>query len=55
MFDLRLPSGLFFSLVGALLVAMGLTEGGVNLYAGITMFVFGTFLLLLAWRKSRLK
>ncbi len=52
MFDLRLPSGLFFAIVGALLIAMGLARRDVNLYAGLAMFVFGAVLLLLAWRKS---
>jgi hypothetical protein len=52
MFDLRLPSGLFFAIVGALLVVMGAKDGNVNLYAGLAMFFFGAVLLLLAWRKA---
>jgi hypothetical protein len=61
MFDLRLPSGIFFAITGAVLVFMGLTmpdlrapmtTANVDLYAGLAMFVFGAALLLLAWRKS---
>jgi len=60
MFDLRLPSGIFFAIIGAALIVMGLTMPGlrapmtsanVDLYAGLAMFVFGAGLLLLAWRK----
>jgi hypothetical protein len=59
MLDLRLPSGLFFVLTGAMLTGMGLLDAGnraplqqanVNLDAGLVMLVFGGFLLLLAWR-----
>ena len=61
MFDLRLPSGIFFAIIGAVLIFMGLTISGlrapmttanVDLYAGLAMFIFGAALLLLAWRKS---
>jgi hypothetical protein len=57
--DLRVPSGWFFSLLGLILLRMGifkpetraaLTTENVNLYAGACMLVFGLFLLLLAWR-----
>jgi uncharacterized membrane protein HdeD (DUF308 family) len=57
--DLRVPSGWFFSLLGLILLGMGvfapethaaLTTENVNLYAGACMLVFGLFLLLLAWR-----
>lgn len=60
MLDLRVPSGLFFVLTGAMLTAMGLLDAGnraplqdtdVNLTAGVVMLVFGGFLLLLARRK----
>jgi uncharacterized membrane protein len=60
MFDLRLPSGIFFAIIGALLIFMGLTmtdlqapmtTANVDLYAGLAMFVFGAVLLLLASRK----
>ncbi len=61
MWDLRLPSGVFFSLLGLILCGMGLLAPGtrapmadssVNLYVGIVMLVFGGTLLLLA-RRSR--
>jgi hypothetical protein len=59
--DLRIPSGLFFTLLGLILIVMGLfspgvgaplTDVNVNLYAGITMLVFGAVLLLLARRAA---
>ena len=59
MLDLRLPSGLFFALLGVILVAYSflapdnrapLTEVNVNLYCGIFMVAFGGFLLALARR-----
>jgi hypothetical protein len=59
--DLRLPSGLFFTLLGLILVGMGvlapetraaLTEANVNLYSGLAMLVFGIFMLALAHRAS---
>ena len=62
MLDLRLPTGSFFALAGAILLAMGilspdshaaLTDANVNLYCGLFMLVFGGFLLLLAWGGSR--
>ncbi len=62
MLDLRLPSGLFFALVGIILVALGifdsglrapLTQANVNLYTGLFMLAFGLFLLALARRASR--
>jgi hypothetical protein len=61
MLDLRLPSGLFFTLLGLILVGMGvfapetraaLTEANVNLYSGLAMLVFGLFLLLMAKRAT---
>ena len=57
MFDLRIPTGLFFGIVGLILVAMGilapgerasLTEANVNLYCGLIMLVFGAGMLALA-------
>ena len=57
MLDLRVPSGWFFTLLGVILVVMGLispdaraplTDFNVNLYSGIAMLVFGVFLLLMA-------
>ena len=62
MLDLRLPSGLFFTILGVILVGMGilapdlrapLTDINVNLYSGLSMLVFGAFLLLMARRASR--
>ena len=58
--DLRTPIGLFFAIVGAVLVVLGLTSPGnapmtdanVNLYAGLAMLVFGAVMLLLARRRS---
>lgn len=58
--DLRIPIGIFFTIVGILLVALGvssdarapLTEVNVNLYAGIAMLAFGAVMLLLARRRS---
>ena len=62
MMDLRLPSGLFFTVLGLILLGMGilepnthadLTTANVNLYAGAAMLVFGLFMLALAKRASR--
>jgi predicted transporter len=59
MLDLRLPSGLFFVLTGAIVAGAGLLAPGnqaplqqanVNLYSGIVMLAFGGFLLALARR-----
>jgi len=59
MLDLRIPSGLFFAALGALLAVQSvlspdlrapLTVGNVNLYAGLFMLGFGGVLLLLARR-----
>jgi len=61
MWDLRTPSGIFFLLLGVVLCAQGifassarapLTDINVNLYAGITMLLFGGILLWLAKRAS---
>jgi hypothetical protein len=62
MMDLRVPSGWFFTLLGLILLGMGvfapdtradLTQANVNLYSGLGMLAFGIFLLLLAWRATR--
>lgn len=59
--DVRIPSGLFFTLLGLILTVMGLfspgvraplTDVNVNLYAGIAMLVFGAVLLLLGRRAA---
>ncbi len=60
MLDLRTPAGLFFSILGVILLGLGifspglraaLTDVNVNLYCGTVMLVFGAVLLLLAYRK----
>ena len=62
MLDLRVPSGLFFAVLGLILLGMGifapdtraaLSDANVNLYCGLAMTVFGAFLLLMAWRAGR--
>jgi uncharacterized membrane protein len=62
MLDLRVPSGWFFVILGAIVLAVGLiqpdlraelTDVNVNLYSGISMLVFGGFLLLMARRAVR--
>jgi hypothetical protein len=59
MLDLRLPSGLFFVLTGAIVAGAGmfapgnvapLQQGNVNLYSGLIMLAFGGVLLGLAKR-----
>jgi hypothetical protein len=59
--DLRIPSGIFFALLGVILCVMGivfpdlrapLTGANVNLFAGLGMFIFGGALLWLARRPS---
>ena len=62
MLDLRVPSGWFFTVLGLILLGMGifapdtraaLSNANVNLYCGLSMLVFGLFMLLMAWRASR--
>lgn len=64
MLDLRVPSGWFFTMLGVILVGLGifapdmrapLTDVNVNLYSGLSMLAFGAFLLLMARRASRAK
>jgi uncharacterized membrane protein len=59
MLDLRVPSGWFFVILGAIVLVVGLmqpdlraplTEVNINLYSGLSMLVFGGFLLLMARR-----
>jgi len=55
--DLRIPIGIFFALVGAILAAnpgarAPLTDLSVNLYAGLPMLAFGGIMLWLSRRKS---
>ncbi len=61
MLDLRVPSGWFFTVLGIILLGMGvaapdaraaLTDANVNLYSGLVMLVFGIFLLILAKRAT---
>jgi hypothetical protein len=61
MWDLRTPSGWFFLILGIILCLTGLvapdlraplTEGNVNLYAGIATLMFGGILLWIARRAS---
>ena len=62
-FDLRLPMGLMFSLVGALLTIYGLVSDraiyqrslgiNVNLWWGLVLVVFGGVMLRLAMRGRR--
>ena len=60
MLDLRIPSGIFFALLGIILGIYSvispdrrapLTEGNVNLYCGLFMICFGAMLWLLARRR----
>ena len=59
--DIRLPLGLLFTLIGALLVIYGITQGfasttgGLNLNAdwGAVLILFGVGMLLLARRARR--
>lgn len=61
MLDLRLPSGIFFTIIGILLMVWGITDSAraamttanVNLYVGAIMTAFGLILLLLARRGSK--
>ena len=54
MLDLRVPTGFYFTIVGLILVAMGvfapseraaLTDSNVNLYCGLVMLAFGLIML----------
>ena len=58
--DLRTPIGLFFTIIGVILVIVSftmpahpeLTEANVNLWSGVSMLVFGSVMLWLARRAS---
>jgi len=57
MLDLRFPIGIFFSILGIVLVSTPgaraeLTSVPVNLYSGLAMLVFGGAMLWLARRRS---
>ena len=61
--DIRLPLGILFALIGAILTIFGVASDparyqqslgvNVNLYWGIVLFVFGLVMLLLARRGKR--
>jgi hypothetical protein len=60
MLDLRAPTGWFFSILGVILLGLGifspelraaLTNLNVNLFCGIAMLAFGGIMLFLAYRK----
>ncbi|HSY16834.1 MAG TPA: hypothetical protein VK815_00805 [Candidatus Acidoferrales bacterium] len=59
--DIRWPIGLMFTLIGALLVAFGLTKAdqsmmlgsNINLIWGIVLLVFGVLMLLGAIKGSK--
>ena len=58
--DLRLPSGMLFVLLGAILTLLSflsdararLSDANVNLWCGLSMLVFGGILLWLARRSA---
>jgi hypothetical protein len=55
--DLRLPIGIFFTIIGILLLATPgarapLADVPVNVYAGASMLIFGGAMLWLARRRS---
>jgi hypothetical protein len=59
--DLRTPIGLFFGIIGIILLIVGvanpgaraeLTQVNVNLYCGLSMVIFGSVMLWLARRRS---
>ncbi len=63
--DIRLPIGMMFSLIGAVMVIYGLVTGSnkelyqrsldinINLWWGLVMLAFGLAMLGLAWRASK--
>ena len=63
--DLRLPIGIYFTLLGIMLGAYGLITGSnaemyqrslgmnINLGWGCVLLAFGIFMLLMAWRAHR--
>ncbi|HYZ83156.1 MAG TPA: hypothetical protein VE621_02070 [Bryobacteraceae bacterium] len=61
MLDLRIPTGYFFSILGMVLIALGifepnlrapLTPANVNLYVGFVLALFGGSMLWLAYRRT---
>ncbi len=63
--DIRWPIGLMFTLIGLMLVLLGLATNSkpevyapslginINLYWGLLLLVFGAWMLTMAWRGSR--
>jgi hypothetical protein len=63
--DIRLPMGLMFSIIGAIITVYGLVTQGsdiyadhslginVNLWWGLVMFAFGIIMLLLSFGKKK--
>ena len=59
--DLRLPIGLMFALIGAILVVTGLITGpekkaldmNVNLWWGLVLIVFAAFMLITSWHAGK--
>ncbi len=63
--DIRWPIGLMFTLLGAMLVIYGFATGSnsalyqhslginVNVRWGVVLFVFGAWMLTMAWRGSK--
>jgi len=64
MLDLRLPMGLMFTIVGALILVYGLFTANsemyqrslginINIWWGLVLLVFGALMLGLAWKARR--
>ena len=64
LFDIRLPIGLIFTIFGAIVSMYGLLSDpalyeqhsfgiNINLWWGLLMFVFGTIMLLFAFKKKK--
>ena len=63
--DVRLPIGVMFVLIGAIISIYGLVSDpaiyerslgiNINLWWGLVMFAFGAFMLIMAWRSSTAK
>ena len=54
--DLRFVIGAFFAIIGLLLLIFGLVSEGtaasINTWCGIIFMIFGSFMLLLSFRKD---
>jgi hypothetical protein len=63
--DIRIPIGLMFSLVGAILLVFGVVTKNsdtiykvsmninINIWSGIASLIFGILMLAMAWRASQ--